>query len=141
MGEVNIWSIHSCKNIKPDIKVVGVQPEGASSMYLSWKAKRIVEIESVNTVANGLDARKPLNYTFEIIRKYVDDIILVSDDEIGKAVVSLLFDTHILTELSAAASLATLLHHYQAKHKEKIALIISGGNISSSYLTTLLSKR
>lgn len=130
----------AAKTLKPDIKVVGVQPEGASAVYRSWKAGKIVEIDSVRTVADGLVARKPLDLTFKIIRKHVDDILLVTDQEIGEAVLTLLREAHILAEPSGAASLAALLFRYHPKPKEKVALIISGANISIDYLASLLKK-
>jgi threonine dehydratase len=129
------------KTMNPNIRVIGVQPEGAAAMYRSWKAGKIVEIESVDTVADGLAARKPLNTSFKIIRRHVDDILLVTDREIGEAVLALLRDAHLLVEPSGAASLAALLFKYRLKPGEKIAVIISGANISIDYLTTLIGDR
>jgi threonine dehydratase len=129
------------KTMNPNIRVIGVQPEGAAAIYRSWKAGKIVEIESVDTVADGLAARKPLKTSFKIIRRHVDDILLVTDREIGEAVLALLRDAHLLVEPSGAASLAALLFKYRLKPGEKIAVIISGANISIDYLTTLIGDR
>jgi threonine dehydratase len=129
------------KTLKPNIKIVGVQAEGAPAVYRSWKAGKIVEIDSVRTVADGLTSRKPLDPTFGIIRKCVDDILLVTDQEIGKAVLALLREAHMLAEPSGAASLAALLFRYHPKPKEKVAVIISGANISIDYLTALLNEQ
>jgi len=131
----------AAKTLKPYIKIVGVQAEGAPAMYRSWKAGRIVEVESVETVADGLASRKPLDLTFKIIRRYVDDILLVTDREIGEAVLALLREARILVEPSGAASLAALLFRYHPKPKEKVAVIISGANISVDYLTALLNEQ
>jgi threonine dehydratase len=130
----------AAKTLKPDIKIVGVQAEGSPAVYRSWKAGKIVEMDSVKTVADGLTSRKPLDLTFRIIRKYVDDIVLVTDQEIGEAVLALLREAHILAEPSGAASLAALLFRYRPKSKEKVAVIISGANISIEYLASLLKK-
>ena len=130
----------AAKTLKPDIRIVGVQAEGAPSMYRSWKAGKIVEIDSVNTVADGLALRKPLDLTFRIIRKYVDDFLLVTDREIGEAVLALLHEAHILAEPSGAASLAALLFKHHPKLKEKVAVIVSGANISIDYLASLLKQ-
>jgi len=129
------------KTLNRNIRIVGVQPRGASAIYQSWKAGEIVEVRSVSTVADGLAARKPLDLTFGIIKEYVDDILLVNDWEIGEAVLALIRVAHILAEPSGAASLAALLFKYHPKPSEKVAVIISGANISSSYLTSLLSKQ
>jgi len=131
----------AAKTLKPDIKIVGVQAEGAPAVYRSWKAGKIVEMDSVKTVADGLTSRKPLDLTFKIMRKYVDDILLVTDQEIGEAVMALLSEAHILAEPSGAASLAALLFRYHAKPREKVAVIISGANISMEYLASLLNKQ
>jgi len=128
----------AAKTLNPNTRIVGVQPEGASAVYRSWKAGKIVEVDSVNTVADGLAARKPLDLTFKIIKRYVDDILLVTEQELGKAVLALLSDAHILAEPSGAASLAALLFKYHPKPKEKVVVIVSGSNISIGYLTSLL---
>ena len=99
-----------------------------------------VELDSIRTVADGLAARKPLELTFKLVKKYVDNILLVTDREIGEAVLTFLNQAHILVEPSGAASLAALFK-YRSKPKEKIAIIVSGANISVDYLTTLLHMR
>jgi len=131
----------AAKTLKPNIKIIGVQAEGAPAVYRSWKAGKIVEIDSVKTVADGLVARKPLDFTFRIIKRYVDDILLVTDQEIGESVLALLREAHILAEPSGATSLAALLFKYHPRPKEKVAVIISGANISVGYLTSLLNKQ
>jgi len=127
--------------LKPNTKIVGVQAEGAPAVYRSWKAGKIVETDSVKTVADGLASRKPLDLTLRIMRKYVDDILLVTDQEIGEGVLALLHEAHILAEPSGAASLAALLFKYHPKPEEKVAVIISGANISIDYLASLLNKQ
>jgi len=131
----------AAKTLKPNIRMVGVQPEGAPAVYRSWKAGKIVEMDSVKTVADGLASRKPLDLTFGIIKKYLDDILLVTDKEIGEAVLALLREAHILAEPSGAASLAALLFKYHSKPKEKVAVVVSGANISIDYLTALLKQK
>jgi len=130
----------AAKSLNPNIEIIGVQPEGASAVYQSWKAGKIVELDSIRTAADGLAARKPLELTFELIKKHVDSILLVTEREIGEAVLAFLNQAHILVEPSGAASLAALFK-YQPKPKEKIAIIVSGANISVDYLTTLLNRR
>jgi len=129
------------KTLNPCIKVIGVQPEGAPAIYLSWKTGKIVELDSVKTVADGLATRKPLDLTFKIIREHVDDILLVSEKEIDEAVLALLREAHILAEPSGAASSAALLFRYKPKPKEKVAVIVSGANISMDYLASLLASK
>ena len=130
----------AAKTLNPELRIVGVQSEGAPAVYRSWRAGKIVEVDSVNTVADGLAARKPLDLTFGIIKRYVDTVLLVSEEEIGEAVLALLHNAHILAEPSGAASLAALLFKYHPKPEEKVAVIISGANISIDYLTSLLKQ-
>jgi len=131
----------AAKILNPDIRIVGVQSEAAPALYRSWKAGKIVEVDSVNTIADGLATKKPLDLTFRIIKRHVDDILLVTDQEIGEAVLALLREAHVLAEPSGAASLATLLFRYHTKPEEKVAVIISGANISIDYLTALLNEQ
>jgi len=130
----------AAKTLNPKLRIVGVQSEGAPAVYRSWRAGKIVEVDSVNTVADGLAARKPLDLTFRIIKRYVDTVLLVSEEEIGEAVLALLHNAHILAEPSGAASLAALLFKYHPKPEEKLAVIISGANISINYLASLLKQ-
>jgi len=130
----------AAKTLSSKIKIVGVQSEGAPATYNSWKAGKIIESDSIKTIADGLAARKPSNLTFRIIKKRVDDILLVSDREISKAVMKLLKDCNILAEPSGAAPLAALLFKYKPKPDEKIALIITGRNISIKYLADLFKQ-
>lgn len=127
----------AAKTLSSKIKIVGVQSEGAPATYNSWKAGKIIELDSIKTIADGLAARKPSDLTFRIIKNRVDDILLVSDREIGEAVMKLLKDTNILAEPSGAAPLAALLFKYNPKPNEKIALIVTGRNISLKYLAGL----
>jgi threonine dehydratase len=127
----------AAKTLNSKIKVVGVQSEGAPSMYNSWKAGRILELDSIKTIADGLAARKPSELTFKIVRDRIDDILLVSDQEIGLAVMKLLKDANIPAEPSGAAPLAAL-SKYDSTPRERIALIITGRNISMRFLADLL---
>ena len=131
----------AAKTLKPDIRIVGVQAQRAPAIYRSWRAGEIVETESFETVADGLVTRKPLDLTFRVIKKYVDEILLVTELEIGESVLALLREAHVLAEPSAATSLAALLFKYPPKQREKVAIIISGANISIGYLMSLLKKR
>jgi len=130
----------AAKTLNPNTRIVGVQPKESPAVYRSWKAGKIVEVDSVNTVADGLAARRPLDLTFGIIKQYVDNILLVTEKEIGEAVLALLHKAHILAEPSGAASLAALLFKYHPKPKEKVVVIVSGANISIDYLTFLLKQ-
>jgi len=125
-------------------KVFGVQPEGSPSMYESFKKKQLLTISESKSVADGLLVRKPGDITFEFVKRYVDDIILVSEEEILDATRQLITKEHVLVEPSGAASFAGLLKTRKEKiteRSQKSAATISGGNISVELLGELLSKK
>ncbi|MFQ6075184.1 MAG: threonine/serine dehydratase [Candidatus Bathyarchaeia archaeon] len=129
----------AAKTIKPNIRIIGVQAAGAPAMYDSWKEGRIVE-RPVKTIADGLASRKPLKLTFEMVKRYVDDIVLVTDDEMVEAMRLLIREEHLLAEPSGAAALAALLFRHRPKPGEKVALIVSGANVSTDLLGEILGK-
>ena len=71
------------------MKIIGVEPENANAMWCSLKQNSIAEKENVNTIADGLALKKPGIKPFNIVRKYVDDVVLVTEDEIKKALIFL----------------------------------------------------
>lgn len=121
------------------IRIIGVQPEGSSSMYKSWIKGELSSIEQSNTIADGLSVRKPGDITFSYVKKYVDDIVLVKDEEILNATERLLAKEHILAEPSGAAAYAALVKSRKSGSSEKSAAIISGGNISREMLARIVA--
>ena len=119
-------------------RVIGVQPAGSASMYNSWKAGKLSRLEESKTIADGLKVRKPGEINFSFVKKYVDEIVLVNDPEILHATAKLLKEEHLLAEPSGAASFAGLLKS-RKKESEKSVAVISGGNISSSVLSQIVS--
>lgn len=119
----------AAKAINPQIKIIGVQPEGANSGYLSWKSKKRQRILTPTSIADGLSVKQPGSLPFEIMKEYVDDFVMVSDRHIQEAMFLLLERCKLLAEGAGAISLAALLHgELDLKHK-KVALIMSGGNV------------
>ena len=111
------------------IEVIGVQSEKAPAAYLSWKQDRPVEAE-METFAEGLATRVSFELTQTILRDLLDDFILVSDHDLKRAIVQLLDKTHNLAEGAGAASLAAALKLSARLAGRKVALILSGGNLS-----------
>ena len=127
--------------ISPNCKVIGVEATGVPSLYESIKKKRLVTIEHPATIADGLIGQTIGKMNFEICERNVDDVVLVSDDQMREAVKSLLLDAHILAEPSGAAPVAALLSGaYKPRIGERIALVISGGNIAYTLLHDLLDE-
>jgi threonine dehydratase len=97
------------KALRPGIRVVGVEPVGAPTLHASLRAGRVVELERIATAANTLAPRCSAELNFEIIRRTVDEIVLVDDEEMREAARWLWFETGVAAELSGAAAVAALL--------------------------------
>jgi threonine dehydratase len=129
------------KSLKASTKVIGVEPERASSMYQSIQSGQIIRLSDTRTIADGLAVREPGSFTYPIARKNVDEIQLVSEEEIEKAVFTIFQECHLTVEPSSAAAVAALLKMKQTrKPKEQIAVVMSGGNISTKFLLEVLAK-
>lgn len=128
------------KNLKPAVRVTGVEAEKAPKMFQSLKNGKITRLSDTRTIADGLAVREPGLLTFELAKRYVDDIVLVSEEQIEKAVYTAMRECHIVIEPSAAAAVAALLDKSRPKPGEKIAVVISGGNVSMKMLANILSK-
>ena len=118
------------KSINPKVKVFGVQAEGAPVVYLSWKNKKMVETASAETFADGLATRVPFQLTLDIINPLIDDIVLVSDEQIKRAILTLLETTHQLAEGAGAASTAAAFKLREKLQGKKVALVLTGGNLT-----------
>ena len=117
----------AAKGVKPGIKVVGVEPVGAPTLFESVKAHRLVELPRIDTAANTLAPRMSAPINLEIITKYVDEIFLVSDDDMRSAARWLWFEHGIAAELSGAASIAALLAgHFRPRPGERVCALVCG---------------
>ena len=127
------------KSVNPDIQVIGVQSAQAPAVYLSWKEGRIVDAP-METVAEGLMTRTSYELPNGILRDLLDDFILATDEELEQAIVLNLQKTHNLTEHAGASSLAGALKIKDRLRGKKVALVMSGGNISVPQLKTALDR-
>jgi len=127
----------AAKTINPRIQVVGVQAAAAPAAYLSWKENRLAESDST-TFAEGLATRVGFSLTQAILRQYLDDFVLVSDDEMRQAMRLMLEKTRNLVEGAGASPLAAALQLKERLAGKKVALIVSGGNSSMEHLRQAL---
>lgn len=128
------------KESKPSIRVYGVEPRGAAAMRRSLDAGHAVQLESVSTIADGLAAPMAGEINFEIVRRYVDDVVLIDDDAIAEAVRDLLGSAKLLAETAgAAATAAVLTRAVPLRSGERVAAIVSGGNIDAARLAKMLA--
>ena len=121
------------KQIAPQVKVIGVQAERAPSYFRSWKEGRVVGTETCDTIADGLATRTPDAANVRDIRKLVDEVVLVSEEQMLRAIETLLFEEHVLAEPAGAASTAALLNA-GAEFGDNVVLVVSGANISRDVL-------
>ena len=126
------------KTINPAIQVIGVQSEQAPAAWRSWKEGRLVEAP-MQTFAEGLATRTAFELPQRILRRHLDDFILVSDDEIRRAIIILLAHTRNLAEGAGAASLAAALKMRQSLAGKRVGIVLSGGNLSIDRLRELLA--
>ncbi|WP_114577427.1 threonine ammonia-lyase [Saliphagus sp. LR7] len=129
------------KTETPDVRVIGVQAQGASSVADSLEKGEVVARDSVDTMADGIATRSVGERTFAHIREYVDEVVSVPDSEIAMAVVYLLERSKTVVEGAGAVPLAALLfEHFEVNEGEVVVPVISGGNIDLNTLTTVIMR-
>ncbi len=129
------------KGADPDVRVVGVQAAGADSAARSLEAGEIVELDAVDTIADGLAARRVGEQTFEVIRERVDEVVTVTDSQIAVALMLALERGKTLVEGAGAVPLAALCAGaFEYEPDETVVPVLSGGNIDMNMLTTVLMR-
>ena len=121
------------KGIDPSIEVLAVQSEQAPAGYLSWKKGEIVEA-GITTFAEGVATGAGYELAQEIIRGLLDDFLLVSDDDIRRAIGTLVEKAHTLAEGAGATALAGAIKHPEKVRGKKVAITVSGANITVDQL-------
>ena len=117
------------REIYPEIRIFGAEPEGANDTILSLEAGSRVAVPHPNTIADGLRSPKPGELTFPILQRFVERVLPVSDDELRSTVKFLLLRLKILAEPSGAASVAAVLYRKLPPGVRSVGVIISGGNV------------
>lgn len=128
------------KESNPRIRVYGVEPTGAASTRLSLDSGRAMRITSMNTIADGLAAPMTGELNYEIVKRYVDDVIVIDDDAIAEGLRQLLFSAKLLAEPAGAAGVGALLSGaVPVREGERVAAVVSGGNVDSAKLVSILA--
>ena len=128
------------KEMNPAVKIIGVEAEKAASMFASHLKGEIITLSSAPTIADGIAVKKPGDITFEIIEKYVDDLITVTDTEIAHAAYLMLQRGKLLVEPSGAAALAAAIERKSKCMGKTVVPVISGGNINMSLLQQIVDQ-
>ena len=128
------------KEMNPKVKVIGVNAAGAASMVGSLKANEIITLPSVSTIADGIAVKTPGNLTFELVQKYVDDVVTVTDTEIAHTAYLMLQRAKILAEPAGVTSVAAALFRKANLKGMNVVPIVSGGNINMQILEQIVEK-
>jgi threonine dehydratase len=128
----------AAKNLFPNVKVIGVETEGANDCYQSFREKRIVKLKSCNTIADGMRTLLVGEINFAIIQQYVDDVMTIKDDDIFPMMKFFLERMKIVVEPTGAVAPAAVMINVMKLQGKKICAIISGGNVDPELLKKIL---
>ncbi|GAX91068.1 threonine ammonia-lyase [Effusibacillus lacus] len=130
----------AAKLLKPDIHLIGVEASGAASMFASLRAGQVQTLDYAETIADGILVKRPGELTFDLVRQYVDDVIMVDDDKITKAMLLLMERSKLVVEGSGAVGLAAFLDRQVSIRGKKVAIILSGGNVDVNLLSKIIER-
>ena len=128
------------KSLNPNIKVYGVQASGAPSMQESIGRGKILRLDSVRTIADGIAVKEPGVHTFDCCQKYVDDIVTVTDDEISTAILAMIEQHKLIAEGAGAVSVAAAMFNKFPIKGKKVVCLVSGGNIDVTILSRVIGR-
>ncbi len=128
------------KSINPRVRVIGVQAEGADALASSFHSGNRVTSPEVHTIADGIAVKKPGDLTLEYIRRFVDDMVTVSDGEIAESILLLLERNKMVVEPAGAVSLAAALNKKVDLAGLRTVCVLSGGNIDVSFIHKIVEK-
>ena len=132
---------YTVKQLNPSCKIYGVQAQGAPSMELSIKDGHIETLSEVQTIADGIKVKTPGDLTYELVKKYVDGIVTVSDDEIALAILTLLEQQKLIAEGAGAVSVAAVIADKIPEIEGKnVCCLVSGGNIDVTILSRVIDR-
>lgn len=131
---------YAIKALRPSIKVYGVQAAGAPSMLNSIRSGHIQTLDHVATIADGIAVKTPGDLTYEMVNKYVDDIALVTEDEISSAILALIEKQKMIAEGAGAVSVAAAMFHKFPIQGKRVVSLISGGNIDVTSLSRVIER-
>ena len=131
---------YAIKSLRPSVKVYGVQAEGAASMFRSVNSGKIQCLDSVSTIADGIAVKQPGVNTFDMVSKYVDDIVTVSEDEICSAILALIEKQKMVAEGAGAVSVAAAMFNKLPIQGKKVVSVVSGGNIDVTSLSRVIQR-
>lgn len=131
---------YTAKQIRPSVKVYGVQVAGAPSMYNSIRDGEIERLDSVSTIADGIAVKQPGENTYALVKEYVDEIALVTDDEVSSAILALIEKQKMIAEGAGAAAVAAVMFDKFDLKDKRVVAVVSGGNIDVTSLSRVIDR-
>ena len=131
---------YTVKQIRPSVKVYGVQAAGAPSMYNSVKDGEIECLSSVSTIADGIAVKQPGENTFRYVSEYVDEVALVTDDEVSSAILALIEKQKMIAEGAGATAVAAIMFDKFNLKGKRVVAVVSGGNIDVTSLSRVIDR-
>ncbi len=128
------------KQINPRVKVYGVQAEGADAIAQSYAAKKLVTTDAVSTIADGIAVKAPGDLSVELINRYADGVVTVSDTEIADAILLLMERCKQIVEPAGATPLAAVLKGRIDVKGKRVVCVMSGGNIDMSFIQSIIER-
>lgn len=128
------------KSLKPSCQVFGVQAAGASAMAESFRRGDWYASDTASTFADGIAVKNPGEITFQVVRKYVDDIVTVSDDEIAAAILNLMERQKVVAEGAGAVPVAAAMFDKLPLAGKRVVCVVSGGNIDVNILSRVINR-
>ena len=131
---------YTIKTLNPNAKVYGVQAAGAPSMKNAVEKGALEGLSSVSTIADGIAVKKPGDITYEMCKKYVDEIVTVTEDEISAAILALMERHKLVTEGAGAVAVAAAMFGKVDIAGKKTVCVLSGGNIDVTILSRVINR-
>lgn len=128
------------KSLKPSVRVIGVQAAGAPAVYLSHQQGTLVATDSVRTIADGIAIKRPGALNWELIHKYVDEVVLVDEEEIAQSILYLLERAKLMVEGAGAVGMAAVMSNRIPDLKGPVCTVLTGGNIDVNILSRIIER-
>jgi len=130
--------LKTARAIRPDIEIIGVEPQNVPYFYQSWKQGEIVTLDEAHTIADGLAARSVFHLPYVILKDAINEVVLLSEDEILEGVRMALTATHNLAECAGAVSLMAAYKLGDRLAGKKVVMIMSGANMNTETLKQVI---
>jgi threonine dehydratase len=131
--------LKTARAVRPDIEIIGVEPQNVPSFYNSWKQGELVTLDEAHSVADGLASRSVFHLPYVILKDAINDVILLTEDEILEGARMALATTHNLAEFAGAVSLMAAYKIRERLAGKKVVMIMSGGNMNMDALKTAIT--